>query len=283
MTRASTTPTPPDGTTETLDAWNDIATGYDAYVTPTHFWLGGEALRHVGLRKGMRFLDVAAGSGALSIPAARLGARVTSTDISPVMLEQLVARARGEGLDVETSVMDGHALELDDETFDVAGSQFGVMLFPDLPRGVRELARVTKRGGRVLLVAYGAPDQIEFLGFFIHAMQAAVPGFAGLPDDPPPLPFQVADPRKLHTAFTDAGLTDVRVETIVETLSFDSGARMWDWVTNSNPIGRMLVADLSDSQRTEVRRQLDGMLRKRAGGGGTALLTNPINIGIGTR
>ena len=283
MTRASTTPAPPDGATETLDAWNDIATGYDAYVTPTHFWLGTEAVRHVGLRAGMRFLDVAAGSGALSIPAARLGARVTSTDISPMMLERLAARARGEGLDVETSVMDGHALELDDETFDVAGSQFGVMLFPDLPRGVRELARVTKRGGRVLLVAYGAPDQVEFLGFFIHAMQAVVPGFVGLPDDPPPLPFQVADPKKLHAAFTDAGLTDVRVETIVETLSFDSGARMWDWVVNSNPIGRMLVADLSEPQRTEVRRKLDEMLRERAGGAGTARLTNPINIGIGTR
>ena len=283
MTRASTAQAPPAGATETLNAWNDIAAGYDAFVTPTHFWLGGEALRRVGLRAGMRFLDVAAGSGALSIPAARLGARVLSTDISPAMLERLAARARGEALDLETRVTDGHALELDDESFDVSGSQFGVMLFPDLPRGVRELARVTKRGGRVLLVAYGAPDQVEFLGFFISAVRAVVPDFVGLPDDPPPLPFQVADPGKLRLAMTDAGLAGVSVETIVETLSFDSGARMWDWVTNSNPVGRMLVADLAEPQRVEVRRRLDAMLRERAGEGDTARLTNPINIGIGVR
>jgi 2-polyprenyl-3-methyl-5-hydroxy-6-metoxy-1,4-benzoquinol methylase len=49
----------------------------------------------------MRFLDVAAGSGALSIPAARLGAQVLATDQSPVMLELLSARAREEGLDID--------------------------------------------------------------------------------------------------------------------------------------------------------------------------------------
>jgi len=47
------------------DAWDEIAGGYDQFVTPTHMWLANEGLRRVGLRSGMRFLDVAAGSGAL--------------------------------------------------------------------------------------------------------------------------------------------------------------------------------------------------------------------------
>ena len=71
-----------------------------------------------------------------SIPAARLGARVLATDLSPAMLERLERRARDEGLSIETRVMDGHALELDDDSFDIAGSQFGVMLFPDMPKGI---------------------------------------------------------------------------------------------------------------------------------------------------
>ena len=58
---------------------------------------------------------------------------------------------------------------------------------------------------------------------------------------------------------------------------------MWDWVTNSNPIGAMLVADLTGEQGAVVRRELDGMLRTRARGGGPALLTNPINIGVGKK
>jgi len=59
----------------------------------------------------MRFLDVAAGTGALSIPAARLGAQVMATDISPAMVKRLNARAREEGLpNLDARVMDGLAL-----------------------------------------------------------------------------------------------------------------------------------------------------------------------------
>ena len=166
---------------------------------------------------------MAAGSGALSLPAARLGALVTATDITPAMIERLAERARREGLDVVTRVMDGHALELDDDHFDIAGSQYGVMLFPDLPRALREMKRVTRPGGRVFLVVYGAPTQVEFLGFFMAAMQANVPGFTGLPLDPPPLPFQVADPDRLRQALVAAGLKDVRVETVTQATEFRSG------------------------------------------------------------
>jgi ubiquinone/menaquinone biosynthesis C-methylase UbiE len=159
----------------------------------------------------MRLLDVASGSGALALPAARLGARVLAVDLAPVMIERLRAHARDEGLTgVEARVMDGHALDLESDSFDVAASQFGVMLFPDLPRALREMARVTRRDGRVLMVAYGAPPEIEFLTFFMGAMQAVVPGFTGLPTDPPPLPFQVADPGVLRARMAEAGRAEVR-------------------------------------------------------------------------
>jgi ubiquinone/menaquinone biosynthesis C-methylase UbiE len=64
---------------QTRNLWNDIAANYDTFVTPKNIVLAEEALRLAGLRPGMRFLDVAAGSGALSIPAARLGAQAPST------------------------------------------------------------------------------------------------------------------------------------------------------------------------------------------------------------
>jgi ubiquinone/menaquinone biosynthesis C-methylase UbiE len=66
-------------TQDTRPAWDKIAPGYDKTVTRTHIWLGNEGLRRAELRPGMRFLDVAAGSGALSIQAARLGARAPQT------------------------------------------------------------------------------------------------------------------------------------------------------------------------------------------------------------
>jgi ubiquinone/menaquinone biosynthesis C-methylase UbiE len=270
---------------QTRDAWDKIATGYDEFVTPGKMWVANEGLRRAGLDPAMRFLDVAAGSGALSIPAARLGARVLSTDISPVMLERLKARARKEGLNIETRVMDGHALELEDNTFDVAGSQFGIMLFPDMPRGISELARVTKPGGRVLMIVFGTAQRIEFFGFFIRAIQAAVPGFTGPQMDPPPLPFQLQDPERLRQEFARVGLKDIRVESITEKLEYQSGQQLWDWLTNSNPIAGAVLAEanLTKEQTEVVQQELDRMVRERAGGSGTAVLTAPINIGVGTK
>jgi ubiquinone/menaquinone biosynthesis C-methylase UbiE len=270
---------------QTRAAWDYIAAGYDEFVTPTHMWLANEGLRRAGLRPGMRFLDVAAGSGALSIPAARLGARVLSTDISPGMLERLGARAREAGLDIETRVMDGHALDLENDTFDISGSQFGVMLFPNMPLGIREMARVTKPRGRVLMTAYGAPQKIEFFGFFVNAIRAAVPGFTGPPMDPPPLPFQLQNPETLRQELTRAGLKDIRVETITEKLEFQTGEQLWDWLTNSNPIVGMVLAelDLATEQTAVVREALDRMVRERSRGSVPAVLTNPINIGVGMK
>lgn len=271
---------------QTRQAWDRIAAGYDEFVTPTHLWLANEALRRAGLSPGMRFLDVAAGTGALSIPAARLGAEVLATDLSPSMLEQLKARARREGLsNVEARVMDGHALELADETFDIAGSQFGVMLFPEMPRGIRELARVTKKGGRVLINAYGPPEEIEFFGFFVRAVQAAVPGFTGPPMEPPPLPFQLQDPETLRQKLAEAGLRRIHIETVTERLEFGSGDAMWGWLTNSNPIVESVFVELNltEEQKTAVRQALDNMIHERSGGEGHAVLTNPVHIGIGTK
>jgi ubiquinone/menaquinone biosynthesis C-methylase UbiE len=270
---------------QTRKAWNGIAQGYDAFVTPTHLWLANEGLGRAGVRAGLRVLDVAAGSGALSIPAARLGADVMATDLSPVMLDRLVARATREGLDVQVRVMDGHALELEDDRFDVSGSQFGVMLFPDMPRGVRELARVTKPGGRVLIHAYGDPREIEFFGFFVQAVQAAIPDFTGPPLEPPPLPFQLQDPERLRHELAEAGLHDIRVETITERLEFHSGSELWNWLLNSNPIVGSVLAELSltTEQTALVRKALDRMILNRSGTGPTAILTNPINVGVGTK
>jgi SAM-dependent methyltransferase len=270
--------------TDSTTAWDGIAADYDRTNTPTQMWLGEEGLERAELRAGMSFLDVAAGSGALAIPAARRGARVLATDQSPAMLRLLGERACAEGLVLETRVMDGHALALEDASFDIAGSQFGVMLFTDMPRGIREMARVVRPGGRVLMTAYGDPRKIDFIGFFVAAIRSVRPDFTGPPMDPPPLPFQLQQPERLSDELAAAGLTDVRVETITETTEFASGAALWDWPLASNPIVEAMLAelDLTDEERLGVERSLDTLVRERAGGAGTARLSNPINIGIGT-
>lgn len=266
-------------------AWDRIAPGYDRTNTPSQQWIAGEGLRRAGLAAGERFLDVASGSGALALPAARLGARVVAVDQSPVMLDLLQARAREEELDVETRVMDGHDLQIADDRFDLVASQFGVMLFPDMPQGLREMRRVARPGGRVLVHAYGDPHRIEFLRFLVGAVQSVRPEFEGPPQDPPPLEFQLADPDRFREELAAAGLGDVRVETVTETTEFESGEALWEWVIWSNPIVECILGslDLTSEERDAVRQALDARVRERAAGKGAARLTAPVHIGLGTK
>jgi ubiquinone/menaquinone biosynthesis C-methylase UbiE len=280
MTNTSTTATP--NQEQIRAAWDAIAPGYDAFVTDIEVWLANEALKRADVRKGVQFLDVAAGAGGLSLPAARLGATVLATDWSPAMIERLTARAQREGLsNVAGRVMDCHALDLEDETFDVTGSQFGVMLVPDQPVALREMCRVTKAGGRVLVVAYGSPEELEFLHFFVASLQAVDPAFTGVPMNPRPLEFQVSDPAVLRERLAHAGAREITISTVIEKLEFRSGEEMWNCVMNGNPIAGRLTAGLTDRQRADARRVLDGLLRERSGGSGPAVLTNPVHIAVG--
>lgn len=266
-------------------AWDDIAVNFDRYVTPTANWdLAKTALRLAGLKPGMHFLDVASGSGALSLPAARLGAKVLAVDISPLMIERLKARADEEGLsNLKGRVMDGHHLDLNENYFDIAGSQFGVMLFPDFRRGLSELVRVTRPGGTVFLVAFGPLQKVEFLGLFMLAVKEVEPGFTGLLPDTPLLPFQVSDEGVLQQKMEEGGLRNVQVKPVVHKLSFQSGKEMWNWVTSGNPIVTQMISPLDDEQRNKVGQILEEILRERSSGQEPAILEVAVNIGIGEK
>ncbi len=200
------------------------------------------------------------------------------------MLDLLDQRARNEGLSIETRVMDGHALEAEDDSFDMAGSQFGVMLFPDMPKGISEMARVVKPGGRVLMNVLGDPGKVEFFAFFVRAVQAVRTDFTA-PTDPPPLPFQLQEPARLRGELAAAGLKDVRVEAIAEPLELRTGKELWDWLLSSNPIAELVLGELhvTGDERAEIQRALDRLVRERADGSASAVLTVPISIGIGAK
>lgn len=265
--------------------WDQIAPGYDRTNTPSQMPIAQEGLRRAGIEGGMRFLDVASGSGALSIPAARMGAKVLATDQSPVMLRLLADRAAKEGLEVETRVMDGHSLQLDDASFDAAGSQFGVMLFADMPKGIREMTRVVRTGGRVLVSAYGDPHRIDFLGLMIESVQSVRPEFDGPPSDPPPPEFQLADPARLERELAAAGLHDVEVDTVTESTRFADGGELWEWILSSNPIVEMILGTLriGAEERQIIRQAMARIVRERGEADGSIVLTDPVHIGVGTK
>lgn len=276
----------PSGEEDGSLAWDDLAEGYDRYVTPTEDWVAGEALRIVGMKKGDTFLDVAAGCGGLSLPAARLGALVIATDWSSRMIELFTKNAGEEQLlNAEGRVMEGHDLDFGDNRFDFCGSQFGVMLFPEQEKALEEMTRVTKPGGKVFLISYGPHDNIEFLKFFIRSIQKVRPQFEGLPTDPLPVAFQICDPGVLEHRLRGAGLSKVRVVQCLERLTFRSGQELWDWIMFGNPIPGQIITslDITGEEINIIQNELNSLLEKRANSHGTATLTNPINIGFGSK
>ena len=82
-----------------------------------------------------------------------------------------------------------------------------------------------------------------------------------------------------------AGLGDVLVGTITETTEFRTGNDLWEWIIWSNPLPEALLAGLTltGDERATVQQTLDQLVRERAAGAGPARLSNPVNIGVGTR
>lgn len=262
--------------------WDTIAAEYDEVVTPLAMEFAEELLDRVAIGPDTTMLDVAAGSGALSIPAARRGARVLATDIAGELIKRLSRRAEVEGLsNVEVRVMDAQSLDVEDDSFDVSASQFGINLVPDLAAAFGELARVTKPGGRVLVASFGPPHQVEFMGFFMGAMTATIPGFTP-PDLTDAGPTRLADPNRLNRVLTDAGLTDVTVMTTNWPMALRSGSHLWDLVVSSNPMGQALTRSLTDQQRSDVKEVLDGLLRERSDGIG-AVLNCAVNVALAAK
>jgi SAM-dependent methyltransferase len=108
---------------------------------------------------GVRWLDVATGTGAVAIRAARAGAEVVGVDIAPGMIEG--ARAKATGLPIMFEVDDAQALPYEDASFDIVTSVFGAIFAPDHRATAAELGRVGR--GRLGFTAWRPSEVLEEL------------------------------------------------------------------------------------------------------------------------
>lgn len=145
--------------------------------------LGPTIVQATGITSGDRVLDIGAGSGNASIPAARTGADVIASDLTPELLDAGRAQAAAEGVALEWREADAEALPFDDDEFDAAISCVGIMFAPHHQESADELVRVVRPGGRIGLINW-TPEG------FIGQMFAVMKPYAPPPPpgaQPPPL------------------------------------------------------------------------------------------------
>ena len=165
-----------------------------------------------GIAQGDEVLDVAAGNGNIAIEAARRGARVVATDLSPRMVELGRERTAAEGLQIDWGEADVEELPFEDDRFDIVTTSFGAMFAPRPQRAAAEMFRVVKPGGRVVMTNWVPEGPMDLIS---NLMGKYLPGGPeGLPDP---------------SEWGERETAGKRFAPHAEAVSFVTGAVRWDF------------------------------------------------------
>jgi SAM-dependent methyltransferase len=193
-------------------------------------------------RPGLRWLDLACGTGAVAERAAAAGAEVTGVDLAPALIETAKERAAALELEIDYRVGDCERLELPDGSFDAVSSTCGVMFAPDHAATARELARVTKQGGQIGLVSWTPTGGLAKMFKVMAPFQ---------PAPPPSSPFAWGDEEGVTELLGDA--FELTLEEGISDLRMESGEAYWELFSTSYGPTKTLADSLGD-RREELHR-----------------------------
>lgn len=257
---------------QTLDSMVDPcspAEVYDARFVPALFRAWGPVLCDAAaLRRGRRVLDVGCGTGALTVEAATRvtpGGRAIGLDANP----QMLAVARRKYPSIEWC--DGHAEELpfDNASFDAVLSQFAMMFFDDRVAALREMQRVLRPGGRIVVAVWDAVERSS--GY--AALTALLERLFGKPvADAFRAPFVLGDAARLRALCADAGLTDAVIEAHDGMVRFDSIEAL---VSSEHACAWTLGGLLDDAQFARLLHEAQSALRPFVDGRGHIVFSMP--------
>jgi SAM-dependent methyltransferase len=194
--------------THALDEACNPAEIYDAHFVPALFahW-GPVVAADAGVRKGERVLDVACGTGALTLAVAEIvgpPGSVVGLDVNP----QMLAVARRQPARIEWLEGKAEALPLTDTSFDAVVSQFGLMFFEDKPQALREMIRVLRSGGRLAVAVCDAVENSPGYNAFALLLDRL---FGKKVGDAFRAPFSLGNVGRLHEICRDEGIWNAEV------------------------------------------------------------------------
>lgn len=161
-------------------------------------------VRFAGVKPGAKVLDVACGSGVVSLTAARAGASVTGLDLTPELITRANENSRLAGLDVTWREGDVEEIPFGDAEFDIVVSQYGHMFAPRPEVAIGEMLRVLRPGGTIAFATW--PPEL-FIGRMFTLLGSYAP--APLPPGVSPPP-QWGDPHVVRERLTAGGASAVK-------------------------------------------------------------------------
>jgi SAM-dependent methyltransferase len=194
---------------------------------------------------GERLLDLACGTGAVAEIAAAAGADVIGVDIAPALIEQARERAAERGLEIDYRVGDAEALEIEDQSFDLVASTCGVMFTPDHEAAARELARVTKPGGRIALACWTPESGLAEMFKVMRGFQPPPPSGVG---------NQFDWGREEYVRRLLAQDFELEFDHGDSVLEADSGESVWQLFSTEYGPTKVLADSLDEEPREELRR-----------------------------
>ena len=201
---------------------------YERYLVPTVTlpW-ARDLVEHVGLRPGLRVLDVACGTGVVARLAASEvgdGGRVAALDVNGEMLAVGRSLPPPVGAAIEWVEGSADALPFGDGEFDVVLCQLGLQFFPDRPSALREMRRVLATAGCVAASVFTSIERNPAA----HALAEAVDRYLGeTASRAKRSEHSLADREELRDLFDDAGFVGVEIQTVAQTIRF---ASVEEWV-----------------------------------------------------
>ncbi len=224
--------------------WGAGGKGYDNVSFAISDALAHAAQR-LNAKPGQSILDVATGTGWSARNVARTEARVTAVDIAPELLA--AAKELSRDRPIEFQLADAECLPFPDRSFDSVISTFGVMFAVDQARAARELARVCRPGGRLVLATWVPNGAVaEFFGVL-----------AKYSDAPPPAssPMAWGEPEYVTSLLGDD--FTLNFERGVSHAYHDDEDDIWNWYASGFGPVRTLVDGLGPEQRAALKRDVD--------------------------
>jgi ubiquinone/menaquinone biosynthesis C-methylase UbiE len=247
--------------------WNAIAQGWHQWIPRMREWYAPATELMLDLARigpGSHVLDVAAGDGDQSLAAAaRVGPSgyVLATDLAEQLLVIAEQSAKEANLkNFETRVMDGENLALPDASFDAVICRFALMFFPDPDRGLREMNRVLRPGGRVSVVVYGVNGSPEF-----SRALSIVRRRKGLTEGGQPAATSLGVPRVLRQKLETAGFREVEVHSLALPMRLVSAAECVRYLQDSSPTLREMLLPCSPQEQEETWQEVEEALSEFEG------------------